>query len=38
MANIPGDAKPVSMIEDNSVNVKVLEYFIEDFNRILKSY
>ncbi len=38
MANIPGDAKPVSVIEDNSVNVNVLEDFIEDFNRILKSY
>jgi len=38
MANIPGDAKPVSVIEDNSVNVNMLEEFIEDFNRILKSY
>ena len=38
MANIPGDAKPVSVIEDNSVNVNELEDFIEDFNRILKSY
>ncbi len=38
MANIPGDAKPVSVIEDNSVNVNMLEAFIEDFNRILKSY
>ncbi len=38
MANIPGDAKPVSVIEDNSVNVNVLEDFIEDFNRIIKSY
>jgi FAD/FMN-containing dehydrogenase/Fe-S oxidoreductase len=38
MANIPGDAKPVSVIEDNSVNVNVLEDFIEDFNRILKSH
>jgi len=38
MANIPGDAKPVSVIEDNSVNVNVLEDFIEDFNIILKSY
>jgi len=38
MANIPGDAKPVSVIEDNSVNVNMLEDFIEDFNRILKSY
>ena len=38
MANLPGDAKPVSVIEDNSVNVNVLEDFIEDFNIILKSY
>ncbi len=38
MANNPGDAKPVSVIEDNSVNVNMLEDFIEDFNRILKSY
>lgn len=38
MANIPGDAKPVSVIEDNSVNVNMLEDFIADFNRILKSY
>ena len=38
MANIPGDAKPVSVIEDNSVNVNVLEDFIEDFNKVLESY
>ncbi len=38
MANIPGDAKPVSVIEDNSVNVNVLEDFIKDFNGILKSH
>jgi FAD/FMN-containing dehydrogenase/Fe-S oxidoreductase len=38
LANIPGDAKSVSVIEDNSVNVNVLEDFIEDFNKILRSH
>ena len=38
MANIPGDAKPVSVIEDNSVNVNVLEDFIEEFNEIIKTH
>lgn len=38
MANMPGDAKPVSVIEDNSVNVNVLGDYIEEFNGILKSY
>jgi FAD/FMN-containing dehydrogenase/Fe-S oxidoreductase len=38
LANIPGDAKSVSVIEDNSVNVNVLEDFVEDFNKILRSH
>jgi FAD/FMN-containing dehydrogenase/Fe-S oxidoreductase len=38
MANIKGDAKPVSVIEDNSVNVNVLEDFVEEFNKILKKF
>ena len=38
LANIPGDGRPVSVIEDTSVNVEVLEDYITDFNRILDGY
>ena len=38
MANLKGDAKPVSVIEDNSVNVNVLEDFMKDFNKILEHH
>ena len=38
LSNMPGDAKPVSVIEDTSVNPKVLEAYISDFNEVLKKY
>ena len=38
LSNMPGDAKPVSVIEDTSVNPEVLEAYIDDFNKILKGY
>ena len=38
LANIPGDGRPVSVIEDTSVKVEVLEDYITDFNRILDGY
>ena len=40
LSNIPGDAKPVSVIEDTSVNVEVLPDYIkeikEEFKNIFK--
>jgi FAD/FMN-containing dehydrogenase/Fe-S oxidoreductase len=38
LSNIPGDGRPVSVIEDTSVNVEVLEDYITDFNKILDGY
>lgn len=38
LSNVPGDCRPVSVIEDTSVNVEVLEDYITDFNRILDGY
>jgi FAD/FMN-containing dehydrogenase/Fe-S oxidoreductase len=38
LANIPGEGRPVSVIEDTSVNVEVLEDYITDFNMILDRY
>ncbi len=38
LSNIPGDGRPVSVIEDTSVNVEVLEDYITDFNKILERY
>ncbi len=38
LSNMPGDAKPVSVIEDTSVNPASLEEYIGQFNRILKRY
>ncbi|MEN8156592.1 MAG: FAD-binding oxidoreductase, partial [Bacteroidota bacterium] len=38
LSNIPGDGRPVSVIEDTSVKVEVLEAYITDFNRILEGY
>ncbi len=38
LANVPGDGRPVSVIEDTSVNVEVLEAYITDFNEILDGY
>ncbi len=38
LSNMPGDAKPVSVIEDTSVNPEYLEEYISEFNRILEKY
>jgi FAD/FMN-containing dehydrogenase/Fe-S oxidoreductase len=36
LSNIPGDAKPVAVIEDTAVDVNDLPSFIKDFNKILE--
>jgi len=36
LSNIPGDAKPVAVIEDTAVDVDDLPNFIKDFNKILE--
>lgn len=38
LSNLPGDAKPVPVIEDTAVDVNDLPDYIEDFNEILKKY
>ena len=38
LANIPGDAKAVPVIEDTAVAVEDLPDYISDFNNILKKY
>jgi len=38
LSNIPGDGRPVSVIEDTSVHVEVLEDYITEFNQILERY
>ncbi len=38
LSNIPGDAKPVSVIEDTAVKPEVLPEYIHDFKEILKKY
>lgn len=38
LSNVPGDAKPVPVIEDTAVHVNDLPAFIEEFNKILKEY
>jgi len=38
LSNIPGDAKPVSLVEDTAVNPKLLPAYIADFKGILKKY
>ena len=35
LSNIPGDAKPVTVIEDTSVNVQVLPAYIKEFQNVL---
>ena len=35
LSNIPGDKKPVTVIEDTAVDVKVLPEYIEDFQKVL---
>ena len=36
LSNIPGDAKPIAVIEDTAVHPEVLPEYIKDFNLILK--
>ncbi len=38
LSNMPGDAKPVPVIEDTAVDVNDLPAYIEDFNAILEKY
>ncbi|MFC2137292.1 FAD-binding and (Fe-S)-binding domain-containing protein [Bacteroidota bacterium] len=38
LSNLVGDAKPVSLIEDTTVNVEVLADYLTDFEKILKKY
>ena len=38
LSNMPGDGRPVSVIEDTSVNVEVLEDYIIEFNKLLETY
>ncbi len=38
LTNMPGDAKPVAVIEDTAVDVNDLPAYIQDFNEILKKY
>jgi len=38
LSNLPGDGRPVSVIEDTSVRVEVLEDYIAEFNQLLDSY
>jgi FAD/FMN-containing dehydrogenase/Fe-S oxidoreductase len=38
LSNMPGDARPVSVIEDTSVHPEQLVSYITDFNEILEKY
>lgn len=38
LSNLPGDGRPVSVIEDTSVAVEVLEDYIADFNLLLERF
>lgn len=38
LSNVPGDEKPVAVIEDTAVDVEDLPSYIHDFNKILKRY
>ncbi|HBE40059.1 MAG TPA: FAD-binding oxidoreductase [Bacteroidales bacterium] len=38
LANMKGDSKPVSLIEDTAINVEQLPDYIEDFEKILSIY
>jgi FAD/FMN-containing dehydrogenase/Fe-S oxidoreductase len=38
LSNLPGEGRPVSVIEDTSVRVEVLEQYIREFNEILDGY
>jgi FAD/FMN-containing dehydrogenase/Fe-S oxidoreductase len=38
LSNMPGDAKPVSVVEDTAINPEKLPQYIAEFNKILKKY
>jgi len=38
LSNMPGDAKPVSLVEDTAVNPQVLPQYIGEFKEILAKY
>lgn len=38
LSNIPGDMRPVSLVEDTAVDVSVLPDYIRDFDKLMKSY
>ncbi len=38
LSNLPGDAKPVSLIEDTAVSPEVLPAYMEEFEEILTKY
>ena len=38
LSNIPGDAKPVSVVEDTAINVEKLPDYLSDFNKIMEHY
>ncbi|MDJ1469877.1 FAD-binding and (Fe-S)-binding domain-containing protein [Xanthocytophaga flava] len=38
LTNMPGDAKPVAVIEDTAIDVNDLPDYIRDFNQILEKY
>jgi len=38
LSNMPGDAKPVSVIEDTAVKPEDLPAYMEDFSRLLEKY
>ncbi len=38
LSNIPGDAKPVAVIEDTAVDVRDLPQFIAEFNKVLETH
>ncbi len=38
LSNIPGEGRPVSVIEDTSVKVELLEEYISEFNQLIDRY
>ncbi len=38
LSNIPGDAKPVSLVEDTAVDPRILSRYIADFKQIMASH
>ncbi|MBN2663560.1 MAG: FAD-binding oxidoreductase [Bacteroidales bacterium] len=38
LSNIPGDERPVSLVEDTAVDVNVLPQYLEEFDEIMQKY